>query len=245
MNQRTDWNSLDPRGAEAPPAIGPGVPATLGRFTLVGVLPSDSSQQLAALWRGALAARFPQDADFHGHEGTRTLYRYPPVQYRWTDEGPQVLLIDDAGAALRGQDLSGETLILGGNRLRIKGARWEALTLQVALAATPQRYRFAAPWLALNQDNAERFNHLKDAERLELLQRILVGNLLSTCKGLGWNVPAKIAVRVEDPRELVCSLKGLPLRGFLATFSCNLHLSAGLALGRSVSHGFGWIERAT
>lgn len=224
--------------------ISPPVPALLGRFRLVGVLPVESPQRLAAQFRGAVAARFPQDPDFHGHQGERTLYRYPRVQYRWLDDGPALFLIGEAGERARAQDFRGGSLQLGGNRLRVADVTWQPLALGIAAAPEPRRYRFGAPWLALNQENNQRYAQLSPRERPALLARILTSNLLSTFKGLGWTIPPelRIAAEVESPREVVCPLKDLSLRGFLASFTVNLHLPDGLALGRSVSHGFGWIE---
>jgi hypothetical protein len=48
----------------------------------------------------------------------------------------------------------------------------------------------------------------------------------------------------EPEREVSCVVKGTSLRGYLGSFVTNLDIPDDLALGRSVSHGFGWFRRA-
>lgn len=225
--------------------LAPPVPAAMCHLCLSEPLPRGAPQRLAAMLRGAIAAHFLDDPDFHGHKGDRTLYRYPSVQYRWLPDGPALFLLGDAAERARAYPFVGLTLQLGEESVTIAEVKWRALALGLAAAPEPRRYRFGAPWLALNKENVLRYEALSpQARRVAELNRILVGNVLSVCKGLGWDIPADLRLQasLESVREVTCGVKGTPMRGFFGTFAINLHLPDGLALGRSVSHGFGWIE---
>jgi len=70
-------------------AVEPIVEAVVfGRFRLAEPLTQKSPQTLAARFRGAVASLFADDTAFHGHDGDRTVYRYPEVHYRWVDGAP-------------------------------------------------------------------------------------------------------------------------------------------------------------
>jgi len=108
-----------------------------------------------------------------------------------------------------------------------------------------KRYVFVSPWLALNQENYRRYKEMSSLERRSELDRVLVGNLLSLFKGLGWILPRGLTVfaAMEQPREVPCTHKGVGLIGFMGSFVTNFELPQSVAVGRAVSHGFGWIEK--
>ena len=54
------------------------------------------------LLRGALAGLFPDCPLMHQHDGERVLYRYPQVQYRWDEEGPLVVGLHEGARFWRG-----------------------------------------------------------------------------------------------------------------------------------------------
>lgn len=218
--------------------------AAIGRFRLAGSIPRDNTQTLAAWWRGAVAQRFPGDVAFHGHDGARTVARYPEVQYRWHDGSPQLFALGDAAQRVMAHPWPGATLRLGDQELRVAQVDWSSLALTRAFSRRLVRYEFRAPWIALNQQNHARFKDLARGERRAELDRILVGNILTMSQGLGWYFDDTVYAAVEVSREVPCVVKDTGLVGFEGTFVTNLDLPDHLALGRSVSHGFGWFTRA-
>jgi len=55
------------------------------------------------------------------------------------------------------------------------------------------------------------------AKRKKLLEKILVGNIISMSKGLGYTVPGPIEVNILKLREVNTSLKGNPMLGFMVS----------------------------
>ena len=106
-------------------------------------------------------------------------------------------------------------------------------------------YEFATPWLALNQENYKRFYALKGKEeRDEFVRKILIGNIISMSKSLGYEVPAQIKcdtnLHFQKDR-----LKDVSVMTFTGKFHVNFLIPDYLGLGKSVSRGFGAVKQRT
>ena len=106
-------------------------------------------------------------------------------------------------------------------------------------------YSFLTPWLALNEANYDRYQGAGLGERRDMLRRILIGNILSMSKGLGYVVTEEIKVSKLDvyPVKEPVWLKGVRMVGFKGAFAVNFELPDYMGLGKSVSRGFGMIKR--
>jgi hypothetical protein len=220
--------------------------AAFGRFRLAGEIARANPQGLAARWRGAVASRFADDTAFHGHDGDRTVLRYPEVHYRWVDGAPAIFAIGAAAQRIMAHPWPGTTVLLGDEETRVLEVDWSALAVTRSFSRRLVRYELCAPWIALNQDNHARYRTLDRAARRDMLDRILVGNLLTMSQAFGWFFERDeiVYAAFEPTGEIPSTVKGVSLIGFTGTFVTNLVLPDGLAIGRSVSHGFGWFRRA-
>jgi hypothetical protein len=73
---------------------------------------------------------------------------------------------------------------------------------------------------------------------------MLVGNLLSLAKGLGWHVENPIIANVQHLlRERKITYKNTPLIAFDVTFSTNVFLPDYIGLGKSSAMGYGVVRR--
>lgn len=219
--------------------------ATFGRFRLAADPPRQGPQTLAARWRGAAASIFADDPAFHGHVGDRTIPRYPEVHYRWVDGAPALFALGPAAQRVMAHPWPGTVVRLGDEEVTIVEADFRALAVTRSFSRRLVRYELRAPWIALNQENYARYRTESPGARRAELDRILVGNLLTMSQAFGWFFEATETVYAafEPAGEVTTSVKGVPLIGFEGTFVTNLALPDGLAIGRSVSHGFGWFRR--
>jgi len=76
-----------------------------------------------------------------------------------------------------------------------------------------------------------------------LLKKILIGNILSMSKSLGYIVEVLIKVESSGVMEQKSFLKGTPMLGFLGTFSVNFEIPDYWGIGKSVSRGFGTVKK--
>lgn len=219
--------------------------AALGRFRLAGAPLRAAPQSLAAWWRGAVGDLFRDDTAFHGHEGERTVARNPEVHYRWIDDAPALYAVGPAAQKAMTHPWPGTTVRIGEHERRVAQVDWSVSSLQRAFSRRLVRYDFGAPWIALNQANHARFKTLDERARRAELDRIMVGNLLTMSQAFGWYYEPHETVYAafEPAREVPCVVKDNALIGFEGSFVTNLELPDDLALGRSVSHGFGWFRR--
>jgi hypothetical protein len=195
--------------------------------------------------RGYVGNKFADDSVFHNHDRNGAdIYRYPLVQYKVIDGTSLILGIAGGMNALWKIFDEVSMVVLGDYKVEIFDKK--SLIKQGLLRTTDNRpsYSFLTPWLALNQKNYEKYVILEAwTKRKAMLESILVGNLISMSKSLGYTVPAPITARLGKMKEVKTSLKGTPMLGFLGEFSVNFDIPDYWGIGKSVSRGFGTVKR--
>lgn len=197
-------------------------------------------------FRGAVAARAGLEHTlFHNHEVSGNLrYRYPLIQYQRLGRNPALLCLNEGvEAAQHFLTQPDWELDLNGHVLRLQVGPIQMREHRLQISEQPFTYHLHQ-WLALNQENYRHYMQQTGlTARLQLLERILTGNLLSMATGLGWHVDAPLRVELLDlqpPRPL--QVYGHGTLAFDATFRVNVLLPAGLGLGKHASLGHGRIE---
>lgn len=195
------------------------------------------------LLRGAIAANFPEEPLVHQHRNNGFLYRYPLIQYRW-QSGNGVLVGFHEGATFLAQipflDL---TLRLGLDTVGIAEVHLDCKSVRVSVSDRLLRYRFITPWLPFNQETYHAYEGLNMTERAIERDRLAVASILMMLKGLGINFSARLYAGVEVKRTVWRQYKNQKMLGVLGSLITNADLPDGVAIGRAVSHGYGWIER--
>jgi hypothetical protein len=98
--------------------------------------------------------------------------------------------------------------------------------------------------LALNEKNYQKYKHEQSPDlRKTLLESILIGNIISLSKSLGYTVSGPIQAEIKFVREVPAKLKGVGMTAFMGRFSVNFEIPDLLGIGKSVSRGFGTIKR--
>ncbi len=195
------------------------------------------------LLRGAVAACFPENPLFHQHEGDGVVYRYPQVQYRWDREGPILLGLGEGARFLTSVEWGGLRLRIGADCVTVRDAVCSFRRHEIRAAPRLLRYRLAAPWLPLSQENYQRYRSLNSSEQATELDRLAVAGLLIGLRGFGVEFPERLYAAFDPDRSQPCRYKGVDLIGFGGQLLTNVDLPDGFALGRAVSHGYGWLCR--
>lgn len=197
-------------------------------------------------FRGAIIEKVGRENLLFNHhiDNNTLLYRYPLIQYKSIRRKPAILCLGDGvdeihklfnksswEIDLRGKktDLIIDNLNLNNFRLNIWDKSFD--------------YRLYN-WFALNEKNYQRYNSLtSDMDRLEMLERILIGNILAFAKGMDWHVEQEIRVRIHEIRNTKqLKYKNTHLMAFDVNFSSNVFLPNFIGLGKGASHGYGVVK---
>jgi len=195
--------------------------------------------------RGFFGRKFEDEVLMHNHgPNDELIYQYPKVQFKVLDRVAYLIGLNEGGELLQSFWLNIDQTRIGDEELSVLHSDLHTDSATIKVAASPIRYRFVTPWLALNQKNFQEYTNLTDEpHRREKLQRTLVGNCLSACKSLGIRLNERLTADCSRLRQFKTTLKGQSMISFIGTFDLNLSLPNHVGLGKSVSRGFGTIER--
>jgi hypothetical protein len=214
--------------------------------TLTLTLKSDRPvEEAAAKLRGFFATRFNEYALLHQHiDVDKLLYRYPRIQYKILEGAAIVLGIEEGAEVLKAVYDKYDTIQLGESEYTIVERGIALKEEAFGIATEILSYEFITPWIALSQQNYQRYLESKREQRRELLRRTLIGNILSASKGLDYVVLEEIKLVIGRLRQSKCEIKGTPFIGFWGGFMMNFTIPDYMGLGKSVSRGFGTVRRA-
>jgi len=195
--------------------------------------------------RGYLGKVFWDNPYAHQHKSDGSfIYQYPRVQYKVIDSSCLLVGFSEGLEIVKKTFHDLKVLNLDGKWEEILSKGLESYTASFNTSADQISYSFFTPWLALNEKNYDKYQKLGTwPKRKELLEKILIGNIISMSKSLSYTVPEPIKANIANMKEVPTSLKGTPMLGFLGTFSVNFEIPDYWGIGKSVSRGFGTVKR--
>lgn len=101
-------------------------------------------------------------------------------------------------------------------------------------------------WLPFNSENYQRYCSIQNlSDRIEMLERIVIGNVLSMAGGLNMFVDKRIVAKITSIREYprTIQFKGVKMVAFDVNFLTNIELPENVGLGKGCSIGFGVVEK--
>ncbi len=196
-----------------------------------------------ARWlRGSVAGQVDRP-EFHQHVGDHLIYRHPLIRYDIDSDDAVIAGLAEGSMLLRAVPPFDE-FTLGGTRHRVLDYRREMNRVDIGPTSRPIVYGFRTPYLALNQENHVTWERGRSEDRRRLLERVVVGNMLSLSKSIGLHVEDRISAEVDleavGPQEVK---PGVCLLGFLGRVRINFALPDGWGIGKSSSRGFGTLNR--
>jgi CRISPR-associated endoribonuclease Cas6 len=192
--------------------------------------------------RAAIASVKPELDLLHQHGQDGLIYRYPRVIYRVVEREPTVVAVAEGIEVLSALTLVGNDLRLGAFTRRVVEATLNISDHALGPSRSSYRYRFTAPWLALNQENHARFGRMDAENRRRLLDAQVANNCLSLAKSFGLRITTRLA-GLAHVRPVPVPMKNVEMVGFFGEFEVNFNIPDGLGLGKSVSKGFGAVRR--
>lgn len=199
---------------------------------------ADSATISATSLRGFLGHLFIEDTEFHHHSDNP--YHYPLVQYKKVRGRLLVMGLKDYAEVVRRKMSTLDHITTPAGRIGVQSV--EMVDGSFAVEETKARFRFATPWIALNEENHRKFAGIERADRKAFLEKILVGNMLSALKGLSVFAEFKVTADLKDFRLRPAYVHENRFLAFHASFATNLALPRFFGLGKSVSKGYGAVE---
>ena len=213
--------------------------------TLVIRFSNTITKQEIPLFRGAVINSGLQDNIlFHNHQGEKFRYSYPLIQYKRLRGKAAIVCVGEGTDAI-GELFSNQHFEyqIGKQTVTADIENVSAHQTTVECEETPIYYELHS-WLALNSTNYAIYSSMESLSgRVEMLENILTGNILSFLKGVGIHMDSPIKVCISNIiRESVAKYKSVLLNSFDISFSTNLRLPYFIGLGKGASTGFGVLE---
>lgn len=195
-------------------------------------------------WRGAFIEMAGwEDTLFHNHKSKDEYhYRYPKIQYRVKGGKAAIFAIGDGVQALQ-QILATSNWQINWNG-EVRSLQIEDLRMNehyIRMLPEPKTYKLYK-WLALNKENHARWQACEGIiERIALLEKLLGNHLVAGLWGLDYEPSERVVVKLQEIRHTQpVRYHEAKLLAFDIVFTSNILLPSGMAIGKGVSHGFGW-----
>ena len=203
--------------------------------------------------RGFFGRKFEDEIWMHNHQADGTpVYQYPRVQYKVVNQTALLIGVNEGSELMQRLWLEIDETKIGSEELPVLESSFETNSHEILPTTEPIEYRFITPWLALNQKNFAEYTRSRSQKfRRDKLEKTIVGNCLGMCKSLGIFFQPDpdsgekpfITADCRNLTSIKTTLKGKGMIGFVGKFKINLSLPDHIGLGKSVSRGFGTIDR--
>lgn len=179
----------------------------------------------------------------HNHYDSGQLrYRYPLVQYKVIDKTPMLVAIDEGAELLAQLFLKIKEIDIDGKRFDISNKHITSEYSEIGISEELHTYKFETLWMALNQDNYKRYVGANEDERGKMLNKIVIGNILSFYKNTNLRLDSHERILATTQVETKqTKFKDQSMLAFSGSFVSNAILPNYIGIGKSVSRGFGSI----
>ncbi|MEO0247429.1 MAG: CRISPR-associated endonuclease Cas6 [candidate division WOR-3 bacterium] len=194
--------------------------------------------------RGFIGGLIPEDILLHHHMNNgKLLYRYPKVQYKHFHGKLMIIGIQDGIDSLVKLFQYLKEIQIEKTCRKIVLKELERYEAPFGASHNLIAYEFITPWVALNEENYKKYIKTDlPIKKKNLLEKILVGNVISLSKGVGYTVQERLHCNILSFSETNVTLKSQKLVGFYAKFLINFYIPEFLGLGKSVSRGYGVVS---
>lgn len=213
---------------------------------LILELDQKSKYQDAQKLRGFFADTFSNVDLFHNHNNQGLpIYRYPLIQYRFFNNRPTVIAFNEGIEIVKQFYDKFETIKIGNKEYPIMEKQIIFEEKELKLVDDYIQYKFITPWFALNQENYRIYQNLNtQKDKDKFLEKILISNIISLSKGLGYFVDKNIELQLFLHKvDTEIKIKNMQIIAFKGLFKSNMLIPDYVGLGKSVSKSFGVIQK--
>ncbi|MCL0074892.1 hypothetical protein M1N53_01890 [Thermodesulfovibrionales bacterium] len=195
--------------------------------------------------RGFFGNVYRNRPEFHGHREDKLIYKHPLIQYK-VFGGSALVVGLKGGAYLLKAIPKLEYLEIYHQKHPIVKQNTLTDVSPFGLDGNIIRYSFATPWIGLNEENYKSYLALRknSEDTHNLLEKILVGNILSMSKSVGYAVKDTVQIKAKLEKKGTIAVKdGVELIAFQGEFETNFFIPDFWGIGKFSSRGYGTIRR--
>jgi hypothetical protein len=194
-------------------------------------------------FRGAVIASLEKkDILFHNHIENKLRYSYPLIQYKRIHKKAAVMGIGN-GIEVISQLLTANNFCyqIGNENVEMKIESVNAKDHEISLTENADNLYRLHNWLPLNSSNYAKYQNTESmVERIQILERILIGNILSFLKGVNIHKEEHLELHITDIKgQCPLTYKNVKLIAFDIEFKTNIFLPQYIGIGKNASVGCG------
>ena len=192
--------------------------------------------------KGVLMRQFPDEEIIPMLNGSyRKQFLYPRVQVKILNEQIYIVGISDGVEPINAIISKMDLLDFGNITFQVLDSEIEKHEDRFQPISKLIRYRFATPWVALNQTTGHRYRFLNNVDRVNFLNKLLGQNIVFMAREMGMELEENIFTKV-----ILSSLFPTPVDennwgAFDGEFSTNFLLPNYLGIGNGITRGYGTV----
>lgn len=211
--------------------------------TIVIQFDNEIESKALPYFRGAVIASLKKkDILFHNHDEDKLRYSYPLIQYKRIHRKAAVMGvgkgIEVISQLLAARDFNYQ---IGNEKVDMSIEAVNAYDNEIVLTVDASFHYRLQNWLPLNSSNYAQYQNSESlVERIQILERVLIGNILSFLKGIGIHLEEQIELHVTDiTGQRAYTYKNVKLMAFDIEFKTNIQLPQYIGIGKNASVGCG------
>lgn len=217
--------------------------------TIIIQFNNEIESKAISFFRGAVIASLEKkDILYHNHDDDKLRYSYPLIQYKRIHKKAAVMGvgkgIEVISQLLTANDFNYQ---IGNKKVEMQIETVNAYDNEILLTENADCHYRLHNWLPLNSSNYVQYQNSESlVERIQILERVLVGNILSFLKGIGIHLEEQLIVNVKDiTGQRPYIYKKVKLMAFDIEFKANIQLPQYIGIGKNASVGCGILTKIT
>ncbi len=196
-------------------------------------------------FRGFLATKYPNYDLIHNHlEDGKFRYSYPQIQFKTINSHPAIIGIRDGISILKQVFMELNNIKIGVKEETVFEKSISLKEQKFGVAKDYSDYQFLSSWMALNQENYEKYKQMNLFQQMQFLKHILRENLKTISKGFDYTITNIEEVKVDGnfiKKEV--NFKNMKMICFTGNFMMNFNVPDFLGIGKQVARGFGMVKK--
>lgn len=216
--------------------------------TLILQFSNELSPNDISKFRGAVIRSLRQkNILYHNHIEDKFRYAYPLIQYKRIHQKAAIVCVGEGVNAIHELFASDNFHFkIGEKETEMMMEYAKAYDNDIRICDMVHFYRLRN-WLPLNSENYAKFQSADNlVEKIQILERVLTGNILSFLKGVGIHIEEHLELRITNiSDQRPATYKKVKMMAFDIEFKTNLFLPQYIGIGKNASVGYGTLTIIT